>query len=159
MSITGLILISILMLTGALGAALLPRLVHAALAAVLAFTGVAFIYFLLEAEFVGLIQFFVYVGAVGILIVFTILLTKPEEKSPKIHWPGVVVTLAVFGALVWCIVNTGGLPGEVPDHDPLTVKQIGIILMTEYVWPLQVVALLLTAALIGALIVVMEDQP
>lgn len=158
MNITALIIVSILMLSGALGAALLPRLVHAALAAVLAFLGVACVYFLLDAEFVGLIQIMVYVGAVAILIVFTILLTKPEEASRKVNWPGVVAALAVFGALLWCITNTGSLPGEVRDHDPLTIKQIGVTLMSNYVWPLQVMALLLTAALIGALIVVMEDK-
>ena len=159
MNITGLIIVSILMLSGALGAALLPRLVHAALSVVLAFVGVACVYFLLDAEFVGLIQIFVYVGAVAILIVFTILLTKPEETSRKMNWPGVVAALAVFGALFWCITNTGSLPGEVREHDPLTVKQIGENLMANYVWPLQLIALLLTAALIGALIIVMEDKP
>ena len=159
MSMTGLIIISILMLTGALGAALLPRLVHAALSAVLAFVGVALVYFLLEAQFVGLVQIFVYVGAVAILIVFTILLTKPEERSRKINWPGVIAAVAVFGALTWCILNTGSLPTGIHAHPPLTVKEIGDILMGEYVWPLQVIALLLTAALIGALIIVMEDKP
>lgn len=158
MSMPALIIIAILTLTGALGAALLPRLVHAALAVVLAFIGVACLYFLLGAEFVGLIQIFVYVGAVAILIVFTILLTKPEEKSHEVHWPGVLVALAVFGALVWCILNTASIPTELHDHEFLTVKAIGHLLMEQYVWPLQCVGLLLTAALIGALIIVMEDK-
>jgi NADH-quinone oxidoreductase subunit J len=159
MSIFALILISIVMLCGALGAALLPRLVHGALSAVLAFVGAACIYLLLEAEFVGLIQFFVYVGAVAILIVFTILLTNPEHRRQKFQPLGMLVPLAVFAALAWCIVSTGSLPTEVHEIEPLTVKRIGHILMDQYVWPLMVIALLLTAALIGALIIVMEDQP
>jgi NADH-quinone oxidoreductase subunit J len=159
MSVAALIIVSILMLCGALGAALLPRLVHAALSAVLAFVGAACVYLLLEAEFVGVIQFFVYVGAVAILIVFTILLTKPEEQSKEFHWSGIVVAISVFIGLVWCITQTGSLPTTVPEQDPLTVKQIGHILMGQYVWPLQAIALLLTAALIGALIIVMEDKP
>jgi len=159
MNVYALIIISILMLCGALGAALLPRLVHAALSAVLAFVGVACVYLLLEAEFVGVVQFFVYVGAVAILIVFTILLTNPDHRRQKFQPAGVVVALAVFAALVWCIMNTGSLPGEVREHDALTVKQIGETLMSQYVWPLQVIGLLLTAALIGALIIVMEDKP
>jgi len=159
MSVTSLIIISILMLCGALGAALLPRLVHAALSAVLAFVGVACVYLLLEAEFVGVIQFFVYVGAVAILIVFTILLTNPDHRRQKFQPAGILVALAVFAALAWCVMSTGSLSTEVPEIEPLTVKRIGHILMDEYVWPLQVMALLLTAALVGALIIVMEDKP
>ena len=157
MSLPALIIISILTLVGALGAAFLPRLVHAALSVVLAFVGVACLYFLLGAEFVGLIQIFVYVGAVAILIVFTILLTKPEEKSRLGNWGGMVAAVAVFGVLVWAILNTGSLPTEVPEIEPLTVKDIGKNLMENYVWPLQCIGVLLTAALIGALIIVMED--
>ncbi len=89
---------------------------------------------------------------------FTILLTKPEEKNRVVgNWGGMAVALAVFGALVWCILNTGSLPAGVPEVEPLTIKDIGLILMEDYVWPLQCVGILLTAALIGALIIVMED--
>ena len=69
-----------------------------------------------------------------------------------------VAGLAMFGALVWCILNTATIPAELHDHQFLTVKAIGNLLMEQYVWPLQCVGLLLTAALIGALIIVMEDK-
>ena len=86
------------------------------------------------------------------------LLTKPEETSAEVNWWGVVAGLAVFGVLVWCILSTTSLPTEMHDHQFLTVKDIGNLLMEKYVWPLQCVGLLLTAALIGALIIVMEDK-
>src|SRR6476660_3456845 len=83
------IAISVLTLTAALAAALMPRLIHAALSLVLAFGGLAAFFFLLGAEFVGLIQIFVYVGAVAVLIVFTILLTRREsEANNKFQWSG-----------------------------------------------------------------------
>ena len=81
--------IAILTLAAALAAATLPKLVHAALCFALAFVGVAAFYFLLGAEFVGLVQVFVYVGAVAVLIVFTILLTRRDaEKDRGFNWSG-----------------------------------------------------------------------
>ncbi len=77
LSILPFVVIAVITLAGALAAATLPNLVHAALSLVLAFLGVAAFYFLLGAEFIGLVQIIVYVGAVAVLIVFTILLTRP----------------------------------------------------------------------------------
>jgi len=159
MSIAAFIIIAIVMLTGALAAATLPKLIHAALCLVVMFVGVAALFFLLGAEFVGLVQVFVYIGAVAVLIVFTILLTRRDvEKDRGFNWGGVVVAIAVFGGLVWAILLTSGLSTAAAQIEPLTVKRIGEALMTEYVWPLQCVGLLLTAALIGALILVMEEK-
>jgi NADH-quinone oxidoreductase subunit J len=151
--------IAILMLAGALAAATLQKLMHAALSLVIAFVGLAAFFFLLGAEFVGLVLVFVYVGAVAVLIVFTILLTRREqEKTGGFNWGGVVVAIAVFGGLVWAILRTPALAIAAVPIEPLTVKRIGEALMTDYVWPLQCVGLLLTAALIGALILVMEEK-
>ena len=151
--------IASLTLAAALAAATLPKLVHAALSFALAFVGVALFYFLLGAEFVGLVQVFVYVGAVAVLIVFTILLTRRDvEKDRGFNWSGVVVALAVFAGLLWAILKSGGLSAPAPSIAPLTVKQIGELLMTDYVWPLQCVGVLLTAALIGALVLVLEEK-
>lgn len=159
MSSVAFIVIAILTLAGALAAATLSKLIHAALCLVGAFIGIAAFYFLLEAEFVGLVQVFVYVGAVAVLIVFTILLTRREDESTGgFHWAGAAVALAVFGGLVWSILRTSNLSLAAPPIDALTVKRIGEVLMTAYVWPLQCVGLVLTAALIGALILVMEEK-
>jgi NADH-quinone oxidoreductase subunit J len=159
MSIFSFVVIAILTLAAALAAAALPKLVHAALSFAVAFVGIAAFFFLLGAEFVGLVQVFVYVGAVAVLIVFTILLTRRDADPPgKFNWGGVVVAIAVFGGLVWAILRTSTLAIAVPPIEALTVKRIGEILMTDYVWPLQCVGILLTAALIGALILVMEEK-
>ena len=124
-----------------------------------AFIGVAAFFFLLGAEFVGLVQVFVYVGAVAVLIVFTILLTRRDpEKDRGFNWSGVIIAIAVFGGLVWAILKTPALAIAAPQIEALTVKRIGETLMTDYVWPLQCVGVLLTAALIGALILVMEER-
>lgn len=159
MSATAFLIIAVVTLAGALAAACLRKLVHAALWLVLAFLGLAAFYFLLGAEFVGLVQVFVYVGAVAVLIVFTILLTRREdEDAAGFNWGGVIVALAVFGGLLWSILKTSSLSIASAAIEPLTVKRIGEQLMTNYVWPLQCVGLLLTAALIGALVLVMEEK-
>ncbi|MEO6871352.1 MAG: NADH-quinone oxidoreductase subunit J [Chthoniobacterales bacterium] len=153
------IVIAILTLAAALAAATLPKLVHAALSFALAFVGVAAFYFLLGAEFVGLVQVFVYVGAVAVLIVFTILLTRRDvEKERNFNWSGVLIALAVFAGLLWAILKSSGLNVVARPVQALTVRQIGDALMTTYIWPLQCVGLLLTAALIGALVLVLEEK-
>lgn len=152
-------LIAIFTLAGALAAACLRKLIHAALCLVLAFLGLAAFYFLLGAEFVGLVQVFVYVGAVAVLIVFTILLTRHEDEDvPGFNWGGALVAIAVFAGLVWTILKTPALSAAAPAIEALTVKRIGEVLLTNYVWPLQCVGLLLTAALVGALVLVMEEK-
>ncbi|MDQ2824535.1 MAG: NADH-quinone oxidoreductase subunit J [Verrucomicrobiota bacterium] len=159
MSSTAFIVIAILTLGAALAAATLPKLMHAALSFALAFVGVAAFFFLLGAEFVGLVQVFVYIGAVAVLIVFTILLTRRDVgKDRGFNWSGVVVAVAVFAGLLWAILKTPMLSMAAPPIEALTVKRIGEVLMTDYVWPLQCVGLVLTAALIGALILVMEEK-
>jgi NADH:ubiquinone oxidoreductase subunit 6 (subunit J) len=159
MTTVAFVLIAILTLAGALAAATLPRLIHAALSLVAAFVGLAAFYFLLGAEFVGLVQIFVYIGAVAVLIVFTILLTRREadERDP-FNWLGAVVAVAVFGGLFWAISRTGFVWSATAPNEGLTVKKIGDGLMTSYIWPLQCVGLILTAALIGALILVIEEK-
>jgi NADH-quinone oxidoreductase subunit J len=153
------LVIAIITLSGALAAATLRKLIHAALCLVIAFVGLAASFFLLGAEFVGLVQVFVYVGAVAVLIVFTILLTRREVNGTRgINWGGAIVALAVFGGLLWTILKTKSLAIPAPQIEPLTVKRIGEVLMTDFVWPLQCVGLILTVALIGALVLVMEEK-
>ena len=153
------LIIAIITLSGAFAAATLRKLIHAALCLVIAFVGLAAYFFLLGAEFVGLVQVFVYVGAVAVLIVFTILLTRREVNGTRgINWGGAIVALAVFGGLLWTILKTISLAIPAPQIEPLTVKRIGEVLMTDFVWPLQCVGLVLTVALIGALVLVMEEK-
>src|SRR5438270_14076497 len=112
------LVIAIITLSGALAAATLRKLIHAALFLVIAFVGVAASFFMLGAEFVGLVQVFVYVGAAAVLIVFTILLTRREVNGVEgINWGGGIVALAVCGGLLWTILNTNSLAILVPQRE------------------------------------------
>jgi NADH-quinone oxidoreductase subunit J len=159
LSILPFVVIAVITLAGALAAATLPNLMHAALSLVLSFLGVAAFFILLGAEFVGLVQVIVYVGAVAVLIVFTILLTRPAVGPGKgRNWSGVLVAMAVLAGLLWALARTTLPAGQPIAIAPLTVLRIGQTLMTEYIWPLQAVGVVLTAALVGAVVLAMEEK-
>src|SRR4029450_8365671 len=110
------IVISVVTLAAALAAATLPNLMHAAFWLVLALLGLASFFFLLGAEFVGLALVFIYIGAVAVLIVFTILLTRRDSKEHySLNWGGVFIALVVFVALTWAVLKTQSL-SIVPPH-------------------------------------------
>ncbi len=156
---------AVLTIAGGLAATLLKNLVHCALAVTAAFAGLAFLFLELDAQFVGFVQILVYIGAVAILIVFAIMLTRGSETAAhekgvfSRNWfAGLVVAAAVFAVLGWAILRAApALPGRTPAPD-VTVHQIGEALISGYVLPLEVVALLLTATLIGAVIVAMHEK-
>jgi NADH-quinone oxidoreductase subunit J len=165
----------------AIAAVSLRNLVHCALSLVVTFAGLAALFLQLNAEFVGFAQILVYIGAVAILIVFAILLTRgTEAPSPApittaTPW-AISIAVAAFVVIAGAILQTRAVPVgrltavvevagqkmELPLHmvtNPKpTVKAIGDKLMTDYVLPLEVVGLLLTAAMIGAVIIAMQEK-
>lgn len=139
----------------------LRKLVHCALALAICLIGLAGLYLNLGAQFVGLAQVLVYVGAVVILIVFAILLTRNDELPPQkraARLAGVIVSAAVFAVLAWAVTAGGALQGGTETQPPATIQQIGSALMQRFVLPLEVAGLLLTAALIGAVVIAMEEK-
>jgi NADH-quinone oxidoreductase subunit J len=159
MSSVAFVLLAILTVAAALAAATMQNLMHATLSFAVALVGVAALFFLLGAEFVGLVLVFVYIGAVAVLILFTILLTRRAVGGDRgANWGGALLAVAVFGGLTWAVLKTQSVAIVAPHVRVLTVRKIGEALMASYVWPLQCVGLLLTAALIGALILVMEAK-
>src|SRR2546428_9207749 len=106
-----LIILGLLTLAGAVAAMSLRNLVHCALALTVAFAGVAALYLQLDAQFVGFAQVLVYIGAVAILIVFAILLTRGSEPSQqRVVSPswlgGIAVAVAVFGVLSAMVLSS-----------------------------------------------------
>ncbi len=162
------ILLALVTLAGAIAAMSLRNLVHCALCLVLAFGGLAALFLQLDAQFVGLAQILVYIGAVAILIVFAVLLTRssetPQQPAVTSSWVmGTGVAVLTFGSLAMAVLASLVVPAAANPKTDVTadvaVKRIGEKLMTDYVLPLEVVALLLTAALIGAVIIAMREEP
>ncbi|MGC2402285.1 MAG: NADH-quinone oxidoreductase subunit J [Acidobacteriaceae bacterium] len=151
-----------LTLIGACAAMTLRNLVHCALALAVAFTGIGTLYLYLGAQFLGLAQLLVYVGAIAVLIVFVILMTRGDDTdSPqpvKTGLLGIVVAAGLFGILAWTlshsfVMHPSGQPAPSPN-----VRQLGTEMMNDYVLPLELIGLMLTAALIGAAIVAMKEK-
>ena len=159
-------IIAALTLVSAIAAMSLRNLVHCALCLAVAFAGLAAFYLQLGAPFVGWAQVLVYVGAVAILVVFAILLTRSSEPAsqPVIiskSWIlGLAVALLVFGVLTRAILSSdlAKRHDDAPAKPEPTVREIGNQLMTRYVIPLEATGLLLTVAAIGAVIVAMQDS-
>jgi NADH-quinone oxidoreductase subunit J len=157
------ILLAALTVGGAVAAVALRNLVHCALALTVAFAGLAGLYLQLGAQFVGFAQILIYIGAVAILIVFAVLLTRsgdsPGEAVLSSSWiGGATIALVVFGVVSGVILSSRVLARESPPAPTATVKEIGDQLMTKYVLPLEVLGLLLTAALIGAVILAVRAR-
>jgi NADH:ubiquinone oxidoreductase subunit 6 (subunit J) len=157
------VIIAVMTLVTAVAAMSLRNLVHCALTLMVTFAGLAALYLQLGAQFVGFAQILIYIGAVAILIVFAILLTRgsepPREPVFSRTWVvGVGVAVAVFGLLSGIILSSQALTRELRPSPEPTVREIGEQLMTKYVLPLEVIGLLLTAALIGAAIIAMHEK-
>jgi NADH-quinone oxidoreductase subunit J len=156
-------LLAALTLAGGLAAVLLKHLVHCALATTVAFAGLALLFLQLDAQFAGFAQILVYIGAVAILIVFAILLTRgsdlPKDGVFSRTWfVGLVIAAGVFAVLAWAVLQSVSAVPQQAGVPAVTVRDIGNALVGRYVLPLEIVALLLTAATIGAVIVAMHEK-
>ncbi len=133
------------------------HVVHAALWLVLCLGSVAGCYLVLGAEFVALVQLLVYVGAVVVLVLFALMLTRapigpnPEVSTSRLHR----VLAAVLGAAVTALLASALVPltgAAVPRHETRT-GELAEQLFGTWVWPFEVLSLLLLVALIAALAV------
>ena len=156
-------LIAALTLAGALAAVLLKNTVHCALAVTLAFLGLALLFLRLDAQFAGFAQILIYIGAVAILVVFAILLTRGSEAPAsgifsKTWLLGLLIAAAVFAVLGWSVIESARALAVESAAPQVSVQAIGVALVGRYVLPLEIVALLLTAATIGAVIVALHEK-
>lgn len=163
------LLFAFLTVAGAVAALALRRLVHCALSLTVALAGLGMLYLLLGAEFAGLAQLLVYVGAVAILIVFAILLTGGAESGAaetqeagarSASWAGGAAAAAVFLLLAWSAISgSERLPRSASQAPPpATMRAIGDALMGPFVLPLEGAGLMLTAALLGAAMIALDER-
>jgi NADH:ubiquinone oxidoreductase subunit 6 (subunit J) len=156
-------ILAALSVAGALTAVLLKNTVHCALALTVAFAGLALLFLELDAQFAGFAQILIYIGAVAILVVFAILLTGGSDTPRDAVYSrrpfiGLVAAAGIFAVLGWAILRSSSVLPHESEKPAVTVMDIGNALMGRYVLPLEIVALLLTAALIGAVIVAMHEK-
>jgi NADH-quinone oxidoreductase subunit J len=157
------IILSIAALGGALGVVFSRNLFRAALALVLSFVGVAGFYVLLEAELLAMIQILVYVGAIAILIIFAIMLSRrmmsSEVEAWNEQWVGAVLVAAVLFIALLFILSRVNWPATEAPVPPDSISQLGQALVSPdfYVLPFEVASVLLLVALVGAVIIAREQ--
>lgn len=158
------LILAALTLAGAGAAMGLRNVMHCVLALTLGTVGLAMLYLGLGAQFVGFTQVLVYVGAVAILAVFAMMLTRStgphaQQAFSTYAGAGLAVAVGVFAVLAWAMVRTKSFAAEAAKAVvAITVPQIGDALMHQFVLPLEIMGALLTVALIGAVILAMPSQ-
>ena len=135
--------------------------IHSALFLVLTFLCVSVLYLLLYQQFMFIIQIFVYAGAIVMLIVFVIMLLDLEQElrsGLRLFYSkvigGVLMVLFLFGIIYSVVAKspTGKMGSYTPDKVNANVKAVGEILLTQYLFPFEIVSVLLVAAVVGAVI-------
>ena len=159
MSLILFIALAVLTLGGGLGVVATRNVVHASFALLLSLLAVAGIYLILFAEFLAIVQVRLYGGAITIVLLFAIMLTRTAEY-PRItdnrQWPlaaaAAVATLAVLAGSFWTNAAVGTEP-----HSP-ALTDLANSLFTRWAIPFEVASLVLLVALIGAIIIARENE-
>ena len=157
--------IAALTLGAAVAAGLAREAVRSALAAALCFVGIGLLYIWLQAEFLGFIQLLVYVGAIAILIVFVILLTRRSDEESVPFLPcartllaGISVPVLLFVGLAVALNGSNLLERPPAAEASLDIARVGWEILTSGLWPLFLTGILLTAALIGGVGLALADS-
>lgn len=166
-------LVSIVIIGSAVMVVAARNVIHSALWLIASFFGVGALYLLLEAEFAAAIQVLVYVGAVSILMLFAIMLTRHvtgqgEHRYYQRWWLSLVISALLFGAVLVPTVVGQRWNTVAPQPSALTIPgqptgiagalEIGQAFMREYLIPFEVVSVLLLVALVGAIVVAYEER-
>jgi NADH-quinone oxidoreductase subunit J len=156
--------IALLTIAGALIVVLSRNLFHSALGLIASFFGVAGIYFIAEAEFVGVSQVLVYVGAISTLITFAIMLTRGMmfgATSPRNRQSGTAAIITVLAFVVLAaLMRAVPWPqaGEPITDGEAVIARVGSMFVNEYVVAFELLALLLLVALAGAIVLARDRK-
>ena len=143
------------------------NLVHAALWLVSTLFGVAVVYALLNANFIAVVQVVVYIGAIAILFIFAVMLTRRDmrDSGPQLNkncWAGALVAVLTFAGLAFLLSGWSGFSktaAELPaGFDAISLLGEALVSPTAYVLPFEVASVLLLAALVGAVYVAFNKK-
>ena len=139
--------------------ALSSDIVHAAFSLLFTFFGIAGLYVLLGADFIGVVQVIIYIGGILVLIIFGVMMTQRAKMLPlSVQLPGkvfaAILTLIVLAALVLAVTRSLWPVASFPPEPGPTSAAIGDLLLGKYLIPFEVASLFLLAALVGAVLIV-----
>ncbi len=144
---------------GGVGVVSSRRLFHSALFLILSFFGVTGYYVLLSAGFLAVVQLMVYAGAIAILILFAIMFSHQpmaqQSQANRQWWLGLPIAIVFFITLISVV---GSVNWPISEAEPAgdTVQQLGVAFLGSYLIPFEVVSVLLSVALVGAIILARE---
>ena len=151
-------LLGTLCLGGALLVVTTRNVVHAALALLVALMAVAGLYLVVFAHFLSLVQVLIYGGAITIVIMFAIMLTRMEDYTARANnaqWPlAAVAAAALFGVLAAALLMGSPATGEAQS---LGFQELGSSLFTQWAVPFEIASLVLLLALIGAIVLARDS--
>ena len=154
-------LIAALAVGGALGVVLVRSTVYAALFLILNLLAVSGVYILLASEFLALVQVLIYGGAVTILVLFAMMLTRVRDLPAALDGPQrpfAALAAGVFmGISILSVVSTEW-PGETEEINVVSIEQIGNQLFTTWSVPFEIASLVLMVALLGAIILARGEE-
>ncbi len=143
------------------------KMIHAAFWLIATLFGVAALYALLNAGFMAMVQIVVYVGAIAILFIFAVMLTRKDLRDAAAplnkNWTSAaLIGLLSFGGLYTLLRNWTGFSNQAPalsaDMDTITELGTALVSPNAYLLPFEVASVLLLAALIGAVYVANEAK-
>ena len=137
------------------------NIVHAALYLIIVLAGVAAQYFLLGAEFIGTAQILIYLGAIVVLFLFGIMLTRAPLKGESSldndqRWLAALVGLLLLAVMSYALIDQFD-DQELPADTVQRTSQVADSVFSTYLVPFEVVSVLLLAALVGAIVIARKD--
>lgn len=154
--------IAVTVLGSGLGVVVFRNLIHSAISMVVCFTGVAGVYVLLRAELAAAAQVLIYVGAISILILFAIMLTRHRTGELKIFfhrqsWAAIPLVLLVGFVLVGVLATARYMNSSSEVMNPGT-RDMADILFNQYAFPFEVLSLVLLVAIVGAVLLAAKEK-
>ena len=158
-------IIATVMVVAALRVVTTKNVVHAALYLVAVLVGISAQFILLGAEFIAATQLLVYVGAIVVLFLFGIMLTRAQlGKDPQVDgtnaqkWSAGFVAIILLVVMGYAIYATDGMgEAELVEERVQTVAEVSDAIFSTYIVPFEAVSVLLLAALIGAIVLARRD--
>lgn len=146
---------------GAIGVVTARNVVHSALFLILSLLAVAGVFILLAAEFLAIVQVLIYGGAVTILVLFAMMLTRVRDMPAALDGPqrpfAALAAGAFMGVSILSVVSTEW-PGESEEINVVSIEEIGAALFTTWAVPFEIASLVLMVALIGAIILARGEE-
>jgi NADH-quinone oxidoreductase subunit J len=154
-------LLAIMSVAAAIGVVTVPNVVHSALFLVLALLGVAGFYILLANEFLALVQILVYAGAIAILVLFGLMLTRGRdlpEVPASAQWPVALLSAAGLVTLLLIAIVASDWPRDAGQVVVVGIQDIGQVLFRKWLLPFEIASAVLLVALLGAVVISQQEE-